>query len=496
MEPDSDLLERFDREVWSKMPRAEGGRIEGATRLEDVTADMRECAAQYGADIGGARIFAKFDSDLPYGSIKARPAAYILREAITSGRLRGGGTVIEATSGNFGIALGGISKTGLRVISLVSRKLQEGVFAELRGGGIEVVDLDMEVCPAPGMEGKANAAAAKAAAAEIRSRLVQMGFDAAPFDGRISEIEGLLEAQDAINLAKEIAGAYGFFCPEQYDNELNLEAHRGVTAPEIDSQLGELGTSLGDADVLCAFGTGGTSGGIARYVSEKYGKKSVRVVFPPQGQDVAGIRTRATASGLSMYRPSEYAAEHEVDFEKARKLMRFMVGRGHDIGESSALALYQAMALASGGGDGGYVVIVADGAAKYKKSLEERPRMQVSLQDAASSEYDRVVWVHTQYTPREEGIRAIAESLGVDESKIAVPKASTVDRLLATRQIPDELKEELGPKTLLVCMAGNTSLMTAKVLAEGGVATESLNGGIMGLAGGKSPAELIRQASE
>ena len=47
--------------------------------------------------------------------------------------------------------------------------------------------------------------------------------------------------------------------------------------------------------------------------------------------------------------------------------------------------------------------------------------MQISLEDAASvaKDYDRIVWVHTQYTPKEEGIEMIAKSLGVDKSKIA-----------------------------------------------------------------------------
>ncbi|RNJ76740.1 MAG: pyridoxal-phosphate dependent enzyme [Nitrosopumilus sp. H8] len=479
------------------MPHEEGGSIVNATSLSDITADIKECARLYNMELGGsARIFAKFDSELMTGSIKARPAVHILHEAIKSGKLRGGQVVIEATSGNFGIALGRISRLGLVVVSLVSRKLQEGVFAELRNGEIKVMDLDMDVCPAPGMKGDADAMAAKAAAANIRSQIAGLGFDTGPFDGAAQEIESLLGKQDVINLAKLLARTYGFFCPEQYDNELNIDAHSAVTAPEIDSQLKGMGTSLGNADVVCAFGTGGTSGGLSRYASAKYGKKTVHVVFPPAGQDVAGIRTKATASGLSMYRPELYAAEHEVDFGKARQLLRFLVKRGHDIGESSALALYCAMQMAADGGE--FVVIVADGIAKYKKSLEEQPRMQVSLQEAAAGGYDRIIWVHAQYTPREEGIKAIAKSLGVDESRIHVPKASTIAKLLATQQVPDELQGDLegSKKPLLVCMAGNTSLMTAKVLAGKGIMAESLNGGIMELAGSTNPGELIRQATE
>ena len=50
--------------------------------------------------------------------------------------------------------------------------------------------------------------------------------------------------------------------------------------------------------------------------------------------------------------------------------------------------------------------------------------MRISLEDAASvaGDYDNIIWVHTQYTPKEEGIEMICKSLGVDKSKITVPR--------------------------------------------------------------------------
>ncbi|MGI0064882.1 MAG: pyridoxal-phosphate dependent enzyme, partial [Nitrosopumilaceae archaeon] len=114
---------------------------------------------------------------------------------------------------------------------------------------------------------------------------------------------------------------------------------------------------------------------------------------------------------------------------------------------------------------------------------------------------DRVIWIHTQYTPREEGIELIAKSLGVDKSKISVQKARDVEQLLATQQIPEELSKALGGshgKSLLVCMAGNTSLMAVKVLATKGIVTESLTDGISALSQGKGKqiSELVRLATE
>ena len=511
---DNGLLERFQQEIWGKVPHLEeiqnDTKIVNASPLIDITDDLKECAKNvYNLNLTDLdlKVFGKFDSKLLTGSIKVRPAVHIIHNAIVTGNLRSGQTVIEATSGNFGIALGQLSKLGLQIVSLVSRKLQEGVFQELRNENIRIIDLDMDICPAPGMRDNQNLLVAKATAANIRSQLFELGFDVVIFDKASSEIQSLLASQDIINLAKFLAKIYGCFCPEQYDNKLNIDVHRTVTATEIDQQLDEKGSSLKDFRIVCTFGTGGTSGGLSRYMSEKYGKKSLHVVFPQGNQDVAGIRTKDKASGLTLYEPERYAGQHEVDFEQAKHLLKFFVDKGYDMGESSALALYAVIQMANFGGGGNFVVIVADGIQKYKKNLEDiskkQNRIQVSLKEAASNvgDYDRVIWIHTQYTPREEGIELIAKSLGVDKTKIFVPTARTVRQLLTTQQIPDELSKDLQGskgKSLLVCMAGQTSLMAVKVLASKGVITESLVGGITELPQGKSRqlSELIREATE
>jgi len=485
-------------------------KIVNPTPLIDITEDLKNCAKNVynlNLDDTDLKVFGKFDSNLLTGSIKVRPAVHIIHDAIISGKLKSGQTIIEATSGNFGIALGQLSKLGLNVVALVSRRLQEGVFEELRNEKIRIMDLDMDICPAPGMKDNPNILAAKATAANIRSQLSELGFDPNIFDKSSSEIQSLLASQDIINLAKFLAKIYGCFCPEQYDNELNIDVHRTITAVEIDQQLQEKGESLSTFKLVCTFGTGGTSGGLSKYVSEKYSTKSLHIVFPSAGQDVAGIRTKDKASGLKLYKPEDYAGQHEVDFEQAKPLLKFFVEKGHDIGESSALALYAVIQMANFGGGGKFVVIVADGIQKYKKNLKEMAKKQnrtrVSLEEAAShvDDYDKIIWIHTQYTPLEEGIELIAKSLGVDKSKISIPKARTVGQLLATQQIPEELSKDLQGskgKSLLVCMAGNTSLMAVNVLAGKGIVTESLNGGITSLPQGKGRhlSELIQEARE
>ncbi|MGI0050073.1 MAG: pyridoxal-phosphate dependent enzyme, partial [Nitrososphaera sp.] len=100
-----------------------------------------------------------------------------------------------------------------------------------------------------------------------------------------------------------------------------------------------------------------------------------------------------------------------------------------------------------------------------------------------------------------EGIELIAKTLGVDESKIYVPKASEVEQLLMTQQIPKEMDKALGgpdAKPLLVCMMGNTSLRVAQTLAQKGLVAESLTGGISALSQGKGKqiSELVQMATE
>jgi len=192
---DNALLERFEQEVWSKVPHLEEGsetKVVNVTPLVDMTTDFKECAKSvFKLDLDNAdlKVFGKMDSTLLTGSIKVRPAANIIHDAIITGKLKSGQTVIEATSGNFGIALGLLSKLGLNVIALVSRKLQEGVFEELRNGNTRTIDLDMDICPAPGMEGKQDLMVAKATAANVREQVSNIGFETDICDKEISEIE-------------------------------------------------------------------------------------------------------------------------------------------------------------------------------------------------------------------------------------------------------------------------------------------------------------------
>src|ERR1700687_209268 len=105
---DTVLLERFEQGMWKKIPhleKADGITIVNATPLLDITDDLKTCAKKVlnlNLDDKDLRIYGKFDSGLPTGSIKVRPALNIIHDAISTGKIRSGQTIFEATSGNFG----------------------------------------------------------------------------------------------------------------------------------------------------------------------------------------------------------------------------------------------------------------------------------------------------------------------------------------------------------------------------------------------------------
>jgi rhodanese-related sulfurtransferase len=154
-----------------------------------------------------------------------------------------------------------------------------------------------------------------------------------------------------------------------------------------------------------------------------------------------------------------------------------------------------------------FVVILADGIDKYRSTLgtvaQAPPPLEVTLPQASSnvSDYGEVLWTHGMFVPKEDGIKLLASSLGCDESRIKVARASDVQALISTEMIPDNIRNVLpkdNRKVLLVCMAGGTSLRVAQILAAKGIHGQSLTGGIMSLSESskKQPSDLVRMAME
>jgi cystathionine beta-synthase len=191
------------------------------------------------------RILAKLEYLNPGGSVKDRIGSSMIEEAERTGRLRPGGTIVEATSGNTGVGLALIAAVrGYRIVFVIPDKMSAEKIRLLRAYGARVV-----VTPS-----------------------------ALPPDHPMSHYSV------ARRLSQEIPGAY---YPNQYENQGNPEAHYRTTGPEIDRDVGaDLGAVIGTV------GTGGTMSGIGRYFKEH--RPSVRIVAVDPAGSVLGpyFRTR------------------------------------------------------------------------------------------------------------------------------------------------------------------------------------------------------------
>ncbi|MEM0075746.1 MAG: pyridoxal-phosphate dependent enzyme [Conexivisphaerales archaeon] len=489
---DYELLSKFENEIESKAPHWEDGKVVNPTPLIDLSNLLEEYASSKGIKLQAIKVMGKMESEIISGSVKMRPALWIIGEAIRSGKLKRGMTIIEATSGNFGIALGILRKLGLNVVVLVSRKLQEGVVERLKDQGIGIIDLDVDICPAPGADSsKLDSLIVRTAADRLREELANLGFSIHTFDKSRGRIEELLATQNIIELAAYLANIYGCFCPRQYDNELNIKVHEELTAPEIAQQLKDAGYDIESFKIITTFGTGGTSGGISRWIKENTGKSSVHVVFPLPGQDVAGIRTKDKALGLRFYDPSMYASQIEVDFEKSRQLMSFFAEKGYSIGESGALALQGVLELASKGVGDKFIVIIADGIEKYNKNISyEKYPVEIELEEAIKLPVDDIalIWSHHNFIPNEEGIELLCKTFSYNKEIIGTTPDMTkeVSDLIFSNILDSKLdsviRENKSKTLILVCIAGGVSLRVAEKLREKGIKARSLKGGIMKIA--------------
>jgi len=191
------------------------------------------------------RILAKLEYLNPGGSVKDRIGSFMIDAAEKDGRLKPGGTIIEATSGNTGVGLALIAAVrGYRIIIVIPDKMSSEKIRMLRAFGARVVVTPSGIPP----------------------------------DHPMSHYSV------ARRLAEETPGA---FYPNQYENMANPEAHYRTTGPEIDRDVPDgLGAIIGTV------GTGGTMSGIGRYFKER--RPSVRIVaVDPKGSVLANyFRTR------------------------------------------------------------------------------------------------------------------------------------------------------------------------------------------------------------
>lgn len=208
------------------------------------------------------RCFLKLESCNPGGSIKEKNAVYLVDRAELEGDLLPGGTIIESSSGNFGIGLAIVGAArGYRVIIVVDAKTSPPMRRMLRAYGAELVDVPLSEADASGSMQRAR-------------------------------------MRRALELSASIPGAW---YPCQHLNPHNPDAHAVYTAREIDASFG------GSLDaVVVGVSTAGQIMGIARYLSPRFPALKL-VAVDVAGSVILGgpaAPYKMTGVGLSFFPPN------------------------------------------------------------------------------------------------------------------------------------------------------------------------------------------------
>ncbi len=263
------------------------------------------------------KIFGKLEGANPGGSVKDRPAYWMIKKAEESGELNQGKIILEPTSGNTGIALAMIGAAkGYRV----KLCMPECVSTE-RQRILEA--LNAEVVLTPAKEGT---------------------------DGAIRRSHELLDADSDT-----------YFMPNQFTNENNVLAHYETTGPEVFSQTN------GDIDVFVAgMGTTGTLMGVYRFLKEKKPEVKVVGVEPTEGHTIQGLKNMKESIVPKIYDPEMLDEKITVEDGEAFETTRLLAGKeGIFVGMSSGAAVAAALHVAERMASGTIVVILPDRGDRY-----------------------------------------------------------------------------------------------------------------------------------
>ncbi len=263
------------------------------------------------------KVLAKVEGSNPGGSVKDRAALFMIKQGEESGALTKKKTIVEATSGNMGIALAMIGAIKGYKVKLF---MPECVSQERRRV-LEAFGADLVLTPA----------------GEVT-------------DGAIKR------AREFVDRAPD-----NYFLPDQFSNLGNTLAHYFTTGPEIFSQTG------GDVDVFAAgMGTTGTLMGVGRYLKEK--KPSVKIVGiePTVGHSIQGLKNMTEAIVPKIYNALSLDEKVTVEDEEAFETSRLLaVKEGLFVGMSSGAAVAGALRLAKGMKKGIIVTLLPDRGDRY-----------------------------------------------------------------------------------------------------------------------------------
>ncbi|UCH52099.1 MAG: cysteine synthase family protein [Chloroflexota bacterium] len=263
------------------------------------------------------KILGKLEGNNPGGSVKDRPAYYMITRAEESGKLTKDKTIVEPTSGNMGIALAMIGAAkGYRVKLFMPECVSIERQRTLAAFGAEVM-------LTPEAEGT---------------------------DGAITQARQLaVEEPDTC------------FMPNQFDNDSNVLAHYETTGPEIVSQ------TAGEVDVFIAgMGTTGTLMGTGKYLKEKKPGVKIVAVEPTEGHTIQGLKNMNESIVPKIYRPETFDEKVVIEDEEAFETTRLLaVKEGLFVGMSSGAAVAGALHIAKELDSGTIVVILPDRGDRY-----------------------------------------------------------------------------------------------------------------------------------
>lgn len=271
----------------------------------------------------GVNLYAKLEFYNPGGSVKDRLGVELIEDALQSGKLQPGGTIIEPTAGNTGIGLALSARSkGLNVVFVVPQHFSQEKQVIMQALGAKIVHTPRE-------------------------------------KGMVGAIEKTRE------LLEVIPNSYS---PQQFSNDANPNTYYKTLAPEIWNDL------KGKLDVfISGAGSGGTFMGCARFFKEK-NRDIKTVIVEPEGSIIAGGEPgahRTEGIGMEFFPPfidpsyfdRIYTVQDDDAFQMVEKLARF---EGLLVGSSSGAAMYAALKEAKNADEGtNLVVIFPDSSDRY-----------------------------------------------------------------------------------------------------------------------------------
>jgi S-sulfo-L-cysteine synthase (O-acetyl-L-serine-dependent) len=271
---------------------------------------------------GSFELWAKVEARNPSGSVKDRAAASVVRAAMADGSLGHGRTLVDASSGNTGVAYAMLgARLGFPVLLYVPSNVRPSKLQAIRAYGAEVVLTDA----AEGTDGAQEAARSRAESAPER-----------------------------------------FYFADQYNNPANPGAHYTGTGPEIWRQSGGQLTHF-----VAGVGTGGTISGAGRYLKERRAAIRVVGVEPARAlHGLEGLKHLPTAVRPGTYDGSVLDATVRVETEAAEEMVvRLAREEGLLVGRSSGAAVVAALEVGARAEGSFVVTVLPDGGGPEEGTL-------------------------------------------------------------------------------------------------------------------------------